>query len=108
MIFDTRLLAYLIWGVGCLILFSIVLYHRWRAWRYHHDNRSLRDMIEGIALWIVSVASFLAITLILFGEAGTGIRGLFAGIALGSFAAVGLIMATEPRHETVKERDARR
>lgn len=95
MLVDTRLAAYLVWGVGTLIVYSIVLVRRRRAYLLHHDARSRRDFIEGLALFMTSMASALAIAFVLFGEAGTGLRGLFAAIALGMFSTAGLVMATE-------------
>ena len=92
---DTRILAYLIWGVGCLLMYSIVLAKRRRKYLRHRDARALRDLLEGVTLWLVSLASSVAITLVLFGDGTSGLRGLVSAIALGAFAAGGFVMATE-------------
>lgn len=98
---DVRLVIYGIWGVGTVLVYGDVLRRRWRADRLHHDARSRRDLRSGIALFLTAFASFLAITFVLFGEAGTGIRGLFVSIALGAFLGAGWVMrADEPdEHE---------
>lgn len=96
---DTRLLAYLIWGVGTLVVYSIVLWKRRRSYTRHRDARARRDVAEGIALWLVALAAAVAVTFVLFGEAGTGIRGWSAAVALGAFTACGAIMATERGQE---------
>jgi len=102
---DTRWLAYLIWGVGTLVVYSIVLSKRWRANKIHHDRRSRRELEKAVALWVVALGAFISITLILFGEAGTGVRPLAVAICLGAFTMAGFIMAGEDparREETVR------
>lgn len=93
---DTKFLAFVIWGIGCFALFSIDLWGAIHSHRAHRDDRSRRDVIEASALWIVAFASLVAIALVLFGPAGTGIRGFATAMALGGFFAYGVIKVTEP------------
>jgi len=99
---DTRFLAYLIWGLGTLVVYGVVLFKRRHAYVQHNDARSRRDLIEAIALFIVAFGASLAITFVLFGEAGSGIRGWASAVALGAFSAAGLVMATERHDDPVK------
>ena len=92
---DTRWIAYVIWGIGTLVVYSIVAIKRYRANKLHHDKRSRRELEKAVALWVVAFGAFLAITLILFGEAGTGVRGVVVAVCLGAFFSAGVIMAGE-------------
>lgn len=88
---DTRLLAYLVWGVGTVIVYLVVLYRRRIAYARLHTRKALQDLVSSFALFITALCSFLAITGVFFTEMGAGIRGFFVAIALGAFFASGLI-----------------
>jgi hypothetical protein len=96
---DLKFAIYVVWGLGTVVVYGIVLRKRRRSYRLHHDARSRRDLISGLALFITSLCSFLAITFVLFGEPGTGIRGLFAATALGAYLGAGIVMASEENLE---------
>jgi hypothetical protein len=91
---DTRLGAYLIWGVGTVIVYSIVLWRAHRSWKRLPDRRARRDLIASFALFLTALASFLAITAVLFGTPGSGLRGFAVAMALGGFFGAGLILAS--------------
>ena len=92
---DTRLAAYVIWGLGTVAVYGVVLVRRYAEYGQRRDARAKRELMESIASFITSLAALLAITLVLFGPSGTGIRGTFTAIALGAFFAAGLIQALE-------------
>jgi hypothetical protein len=94
---DTRFLAFLVWGAGTVIVYGIVLYDRVKSWHYWRDERSLRSMLTAVGLFMTALGAGSATALVLFGESGSGIRGLFVAISLGAFFATGLIMATNRR-----------
>lgn len=98
---DTRVVFLLVWGGGCLFTYGTVLARRVRSWRVHHDTRARRDLMSGFALFLTAFAAAAAITFVLFGEAGTGIRGFFTAMALGAFVANGAVMAREEQAEVL-------
>jgi hypothetical protein len=100
---DTRLAAYLVWGVGTLMVYGWVLRRRYQVFRVRPDRRSRRELAAAIALFLVSLAASLAVTFVLFGETGTGIRGLMSAIALGAFTGAGVVMAGEAPPDEVAE-----
>lgn len=87
--------GYLLWGIGTIIVFSIVVRRRHHSWQLHHDPRSRRELIAASALYVVAWAAGLSIVLALLIPPGTGIRGFFVFTALGMFTAAGIVMATE-------------
>lgn len=91
---DTRFLAFLVWGVGTMAVYTEVVRQRAAAHRIHHDRRSRRDFMSALALWSVSIASSVATAMVLF-AAQSGLRGMFTAIALGAFTTAGIVMATE-------------
>lgn len=94
-VLDTRLIAYLIWGIGVVVVYGLLLRRRRRDWTVQRDSRSRRELYEAVAEFVTSLASCLAITFVLFGEAGTGIRGLMAATALGAYFAAGVVKVTD-------------
>jgi hypothetical protein len=94
-ILDTKFIAYAIWGFGTLVVYGLVLYRAVQASRRSHDRRGRRDVLGALALFLTALGAFLAITLVLFGEAGTTPRGFAVAVALGAFSAAGLVMATD-------------
>lgn len=104
---DTRLLAYLVYGIGTVIVYGAVLYQRRRAWRLYHDGRARRDLLSGIALFLTAFATMLATTLVLFGQLATDVRGLLIAMALGAFFANGLVELSVQRHAIDRQADGR-
>lgn len=92
---DGRLIVLLIWGGGTVLAYGVVLSKRRFAFRLHHDRRSKRELLAGSALFLTALCSALAIVFVLFGQPGTGIRGLVTAIALGAFTGAGIVMASE-------------
>jgi hypothetical protein len=106
MTIDTRIAVFLLWGVGTVVVYSVVLSVRIQRWRRHkYDRRSAeraeasRNLIAGFALWLTAFCSGAGVALVLFGEAGTGLRSFAVAIALGAFTGAGLIMASEDRED---------
>lgn len=97
--FDLRLAVLFVWGGGTVAAYGSVLARRVHAYRVHHDTRSRREVLAGFGLFLTALASCLAIVAVLFGEAGTSIRGGLSAIALGAFFGAGVIMASEVRSE---------
>ncbi len=92
---DSRWIAYAIWGVGTVVIYGTVARRGLRSWQAHRDERSRRELMERVARFLVALASLASLTLALFGEAGTGIRGLIIALALGAFTAAGAIELRE-------------
>jgi hypothetical protein len=87
---DLRLAAFMIWGLGTVIVWGDVLRKRRRRLRQFHDVRARRDFLEGLGLFLVAFSSAVSIWMVLFGQAATGLRGLAIAVSLGAFFAVGL------------------
>lgn len=96
---DLKLVVLFVWGGGTVASYGSVLVRRVRAFRIHRDIRSRRELLAGFGLFLTSLASCMAVVFVLFGEAGTGIRGWFSAIALGAYFGAGLVMASEVRSE---------
>jgi hypothetical protein len=92
---DTRFVAYAIWGAGTVLVYGAVFRLGLRRWRYRRDARAWRELLERTARFLVALASMASLTLALFGEAGTGARGLIVALALGAFTAAGVIELRE-------------
>ncbi len=91
--FDLRPVMFLVWGGGTVATYGWVLRRRIITHRIHHDVRSRRDMLSAIGLFLTALCAALAIFLGLF-QLGD-VRGLLSAISLGSFFAVGVILALE-------------
>lgn len=99
---DTRWVVYAIWGFGTLLVYGLVLRRGLLVWRIRRDHRASRELMERVARFMVSLASVASLTLALFGEAGTGARGLIIALALGAFTAAGTVeLRNEPRDPKV-------
>jgi len=103
--FDSRWLAFAVWGVGTVLVYGFVLIKRRRTWRLHHDIRSSRDLVEASALFGVAVSAAISVFMVLFGEAGTGIRPFLVAMSLGCFTGAGIVMATERMQHDPAEDD---
>jgi hypothetical protein len=91
---DTRFVAFLVWGVGTVLVYGFVLFDRIQRWHHWRDARSLRSMLTAVGLFLTALGAGLSIGFALFGDNVTGIRGLLTATSLGAFFATGLIMAT--------------
>ena len=87
---DIRLAVFMIWGLGTVIVWGDVLRKRRRKLNRFHDIRARRDFLEGLGLFLVAACSAVSIFMVLFGAAGTGLRGAAVAVSLGAFFAVGL------------------
>lgn len=97
-----RTLMFMLWGGGCVIVFSIVFSKRWLNYRRHRRDRrkSVRrdvrkDVVSGFALFLSALGSAAAVGFVLLGEAGSTPRSFALALALGAFFGAGIIMATE-------------
>lgn len=84
---------YIGWAILCIVVYSIVLAQRRTSWRLHRDKRAMRDMAEGIGLFITALAS--AGTIIAVAGSQPDLRLVTGVLSLGAFLGVGIIMATE-------------
>lgn len=91
----------LIWGGGSVAVWGQVLRHGLRSHRLHRDARSRRELLARFALFIVALGSALAVILAMFGESGSGLRSFATAVALGMFAAAGIVMAMESNRDGV-------
>lgn len=95
MAIDTRILSFLVWGMGTLVLATYVLNAAVDEWNHWHDARGRRDMYIALGLWVVSLASTMSTAAVLFGEPGQGVRMFMIPLALGAFTYVVALMAWE-------------
>lgn len=104
--FDSRWVAFAVWGLGTVAVYGYVFLRRRHTWRIHrHDLRSTRDLIESGALLMVAVSACVAVFMVLFGEPGVGLRPFLTALALGSFTGAGVVMATERMQHDPAEDD---
>jgi len=96
---DWRVIIGAIWGGGVVWVYGDVLRVRLTANRIHHDRRSRRDLRSGVALFITALGAGLATVFVIFGTAGSGIRGFMSAIALGAYLGAGWIMRSEAKAE---------
>lgn len=89
---EARFLSFLVWGVGTVLVYLAVLVLVVRQWHDHKDARSRREVMSAGALFLTALGSAAAITLVLFGEAGTGPRSFAIAVALGCFTGAGIVM----------------
>ena len=97
-----RWIVYLLWGGGTVLIFGVVLFRRWSRFQHHRRDRRKavrrdvrKDMMSGTALFLTALGSAAGIAFVLFGEAGSGLRGFAVALALGAFFGALLVMATE-------------
>jgi len=102
---DTRFIAFLVWGVGTVIVYGIVLVDRVRRWHHWRDARSARALMTAIGLFLTALCASLAIGFALFGESGSGIRGLLTAVSLGAYFATGVIMASTRHNREARDSD---
>lgn len=86
----------LVWGFAILFLAVRILTKAWRRWHRFDSRRSRWELVEAVALFLVSLGSTVAILTVVLGPAGTGIRGLAIGIAWGAFLGLLIVIDTEP------------
>ncbi len=90
----------LLWAGGTVGAFGHAMLNDLGEWRQHRDNRALRSVMDGVALFVAAVASSFAILAVLLTTPDadyTNLRKLLSGIAWGSFGAAGIIRATTRR-----------
>ena len=99
---DARIAFYILWGGGVLIASVVVLTKRWSRFQNHRNDRRRavrrdvrKDVMSGVALFLTALGASLAIAFVMFGEAGSGLRGFAVALALGAFFGALLVMATE-------------
>lgn len=92
---DTKLAAYVIWGVGTVLVYGIVLGRRRLAYLRKRTRRSRQDLLSALGLFVTSLCAFLAITAVFWSPAGQGARGFFVAVALGAFFAAGVVKLRE-------------
>lgn len=97
-----ELIVALIFGIGTPAAWSIAAFRRYRAWREHHDVRSIRELLAVFALWLASCATGVAIFLALTSDGqSTDVRRLLFGVAGGMYLAAGVVFAIEQPRERV-------
>lgn len=95
--FDWRILSFSIWGLGAVAVFGVHLARERRQYKLHHDSRAMRDLLTASGLFLTALASAISVWMVLFGQAGTGLRGLAVAVALGAFLGVGIVLVTTGR-----------
>ena len=96
MTFDTRVLTFLLWGGGTLIVYGIVLWRAIIRWNIHRDVRARRELVIRLSLFITAFAAACSIAFVLFDGAST-IRAFLVALSLGAFSGAGIVMASEDR-----------
>lgn len=94
MTFDDRIVPFLLWGLGTVMLYSVNLSREVREWSLHRDRRGTRDALVAICLFLCALASCLSVATLLFGTQGDPIRRALGALALGAFTGVGVVMVT--------------
>lgn len=89
---NERFLAFLIWGIGTVVIYTVLLWQQRVRYVAHRDARSRREMVSAVALWLTALGSALGIAFVLFGEAGNSARSFAVAISLGAFTGAGLLM----------------
>ena len=97
-----RFAIYLVWGIGTILVYAVVLVRRWlRFQRHRYDRRKAvrrdvrKDVMAGAGLFLTALGSGLAVAFVLFGEPGSGPRSFMIALALGAFTGAGLVMVSE-------------
>lgn len=102
-----QLLFWIVWGAGTPLVYGLLLRKRRRHYQRHHDRRALRDAMEALGLFLVSIAASLGITVALLGPSG-GIGRILFAISCGAFFAVGVYALAESQpDDTVNARATR-
>ena len=86
-----RALSLLAWGVICIVAYGLVLLRRYRA-----DHRSTREVIGTLALFLASVGAGAGTLFWLFWPDVPQGRAFGFGLSMASFAAAGVVLASEP------------
>ena len=95
---DFRLVFWVVWGVGTVLVYGALFFRRYRIFRKHQEPRARRDLMEAFGLFLVALAAFLGISAALFGPPGQGWGRLMFAISSGAFFIVGVyaVMEREP------------
>ena len=101
---DASIVFFAIWGLGIVVLGTIHLVYRWIEYLDYRDARSVRDLVEAVAIWLVCMASAVSIALsIAFSPSvinGMGLRGFLIALAPGAFFGYMLVKVTDrPRRK---------
>lgn len=86
---DLRLAYWLVWGIGTVVVYALLLRRARRHYVKHRDPRAFRDLSRAFGYFLVSLAAGLGITVALFAR-GTGVGSLLFAISSGAFTVVGL------------------
>jgi hypothetical protein len=92
---DPRLIFWAVYGAGLLAVYGLLLRRRLMHLRKHRDPRAFRDAMEGVGLFLVALATAIAITWALFGPRGTGMVGILSAVAAATFLVVGIYALSE-------------
>jgi hypothetical protein len=99
---DLRLAVMLLWALGSVTVWGLVVRDSLRSLHRYRDRRARRETIWAFALFLVGLASCVSILSFSWGADVPGLRGLVAAIALGSFLGAGIVVKTlsGPNNET--------
>lgn len=99
--FETRHLAVMGWAVICIVAYGVVLRRRFHAYRLHRiEGRSSREVIGTLALFLTSLSSGIGTLFWLFWPDVAAGRGFGFGLSMASFAAAGVVLASERNDRT--------
>jgi len=94
---ETRYLAVLAWAAICVVAYAVVLRRRILAYRAHRrDGRSSREVIGTLALFLTALSSLAGTLFWLFWPDVAAGRAFGFGLSMASFAAAGVVLASEP------------
>ncbi len=94
---DPRLVFWAVWGVGTLVVYTILFHRARKHYLRHHDARARRDQTRAFGYLLVALAAAIGITLALFFR-GTGSAALLFAISGGAYFVNGLyaVIDSEP------------
>lgn len=106
---DLRVVFWIVWGVGTVVVYGLLLRRRRKHYLRHRDRRAFRDQTASLGYFLIAVLAFLGITFALFGEiGGRTLGGLLFAVASGGYFIVGLYSLLEREPESGVRGPARR
>jgi hypothetical protein len=92
---DTRIVAYLLWGLGTTVIYAVVMDGSYRDYILQRDRRAKRELFEDIGLFATALCSNIAILMVLFEQGSSEPRQFAVALALGAFTGVGILKVTD-------------
>lgn len=105
---------YVLWAVASVTVWGRDVIDAYRMHRVWRDERSRREFIDSLGLFMVAAASFASLVVLVIGNAASRqselvwVRGFALALALGSFLTVGILRRTLSRRQRRTGRYGRR